>query len=360
MTAFLGLGLTHYPPLSGTDERMADLLRWALSDPDVPEAEKDSARWPEAMRREWGDDGGTAAAAVHRRRLIDGLRRCRDALDGFAPDVVIVWGDDQYENFREEAVPPFSVLAYEDTEVEAFELLNSIGIPNVWGAPDDHKFTMRVDSDTARFLADKLLGADFDIAYAYRQHDGVPFPHAIGNTQLFLDYAAIGNGFPYRIVPVTVNCYGRHLISRKGGLARFAEIATARPDPMAPSPKRCFALGAAVARAFLHSGMRVALVASASWSHAFLTDKTWHLRPDTDADRRLYDALVCGEYGDWTATTPDDILASGQHEILNWCCLLGAMNELDMTLSWSTLVTTDIFNSNKCFAIFESTKDALR
>ena len=36
MAHFLGLGLTHYPLLAGTDERMADLLRWTLADPDIP------------------------------------------------------------------------------------------------------------------------------------------------------------------------------------------------------------------------------------------------------------------------------------------------------------------------------------
>jgi acetyl-CoA C-acetyltransferase len=51
-----------------------------------------------------------------------------------------------------------------------------------------------------------------------------------------------------------------------------------------------------VARSVAASGKRVALVASSSWSHAFLHDKDWHLRPDTDADRELYDAMVRGDY----------------------------------------------------------------
>jgi hypothetical protein len=28
------------------------------------------------------------------------------------------------------------------------------------------------------------------------------------------------------------------------------------------------------------------------------------------------------------------------------------MHELDLPLSWSEFLTTDVFNSNKCFAIF--------
>src|SRR5436305_1836090 len=51
MGEFLGLGLTHYPLLSVADDRMADLLRWTLTDPGIPESEKDPAHWPAPDRR---------------------------------------------------------------------------------------------------------------------------------------------------------------------------------------------------------------------------------------------------------------------------------------------------------------------
>jgi hypothetical protein len=120
-----------------------------------------------------------------------------------------------------------------------------------------------------------------------------------------------------------------------------------------PSPARCFALGAAVARALAKEDKRIALVASSSWSHAFLNDKDWHLRPDTPADERLYDAFVRRDWDVWTSTTAEDVVAAGQHEMLNWFCLAGAMNELGMPLRWSEFLVTDAFNSNKCFAIFD-------
>jgi hypothetical protein len=354
MAEFLGLGLTHYPLLSVADDRMADLLRWTLADPGIPDAEKDPANWPEAMRQEWADDGGTAAAAGHRKQLREGLAACRRALDEFQPDVLVVWGDDQYENFREEAIPPFCVLAYGETEVNPFAVMNDRGAPNVWGLPDDMTFTLRGDADGARRLSNELLEDGFDIAYSYQKRGGAHFPHAIANTQLFLDYDNAGREFPYRILPITVNCYGQHVIARRGGLARFADIQDERLDPVGPTPKRCFQLGAGVARAMAKSDQRVALIASSSWSHAFLTDKTWHLRPDTDADRRLYQQFRNADWDAWTAVTGKEIVDSGQHEMLNWFCLAGAMNELGMKLSWAEFVETDVFNSNKCFAIFDS------
>jgi len=349
---FLGVGMTHYPLLAGTDEHMAGLLRFTLRDPDIPAADKDPANWPASMRADWSDDGGTAAAGQHRKVLRENLARCRAALDDFRPDLVVVWGDDQYENFREEIVPPFCVLAYGDIEVPAFEVMNERGSPNAWGKPDDMTITLHGDAKASRELADTLIADGFDMAYSYRKREGAHFPHAILNTQLFLDYDHAGAEFSYPLVPITVNCYGQHAIARRGGLARFAEISGEQLDPAGPTPVRCFELGRAVIRAYAAADKRVALIASSSWSHAFLCDKLWHLRPDTGADQRLYEALTRSDYSTWRRVTGRQIVDAGQHEMLNWFCLLGAMAEAGMRLGWSNLVTTDVFNSNKCFAIY--------
>ncbi len=235
--------------------------------------------------------------------------------------------------------------------------MNGRGSPNAWGRADDTTFMLKGDPSAARKLADGLISAGFDVAYSYRKRQDTPFPHAIANTQLFLDYDNAGTEFPYPIVPITVNCYGQRAIARRGGLARFAEIRNEQLDPVGPTPARCFELGAAVARTLAATDGRVALVASSSWSHAFLTDRLWHLRPDTVADERLYEALVRGDIDSWRAVTGSEIVEAGQHEMLNWFCLLGAMSQLGLRLDWSTFVATDVFNSNKCFAVFEQEQE---
>ncbi|MCX4428907.1 extradiol ring-cleavage dioxygenase [Streptomyces mirabilis] len=353
MAEVLGLGITHYPMLAGADTHMANLLKSTLKDPDIPAERKEVHNWTELAQREWGDDQGVGAAVTHRERLLADLARCREALDEFRPDVVVVWGDDQYENFREEVIPSFCVLAYDDTEVEAFAVLEKVKVPNAWGLPKDTSFRMRGLPDFAKRLASDVLVSGVDIAYSYEQRKGVHFPHAFANTQIFLDYEHAGREFPYPIVPIAVNCYGEHVIARRGGFARFAEInAGEQLDPPGPSPARCFELGRAVARVARASDQRVALVASSSWSHAFLNDKDWHLRPDSEADRKLYDALVAGDYDTWQKTTTRQIVDAGQHEMLNWFCLLGAMSELGLDLEWSDFVQTEILNSNKTFAVY--------
>jgi hypothetical protein len=100
------------------------------------------------------------------------------------------------------------------------------------------------------------------------------------------------------------------------------------------------------------SPWRVALIASSSWSHAFLCDATWRLRPDTPADRRLYEAMRAGDYDAWRATPLKAVEDAGQQEVLNWFALAGAMESLGARLEWSEFVETHVFNSNKVFAVY--------
>ena len=101
------------------------------------------------------------------------------------------------------------------------------------------------------------------------------------------------------------------------------------------------------------SAWRVALIASSSWSHAFLTPKHYLLYPDVEADRALYDALQAADYATWRQRPLSAIEDSGQQEVLNWMCLVGAMNELGRRPTETSYVQSYIFNSNKCFAVFE-------
>jgi hypothetical protein len=345
MGEILGLGISHWPRLGQRNQDMAFWLRRTLQDPEIPAALKDPANWTELARYEWGDDEGVARAQEHRDAMLAGLRRVRSALDAFAPDAVIVWGDDQYENFREDVIPAFCVLAYQDDQLcKPFG-----GAPNAWGEGKETSFIVKAAPQIAKSLATGMLEEGFDIAYAYKPLHFPGLPHAFINAVLYLDYDR--RGFPYPVIPFQVNCYGRYVISHRGIGFPYAEAAVPL-DPPAPSPARCFDLGRAVARVMAKSPHRVALVASSSWSHAFLCDRTKHLWPDIPADRKLYDALVSGNWEIWRSRPLAEIELSGQHELLNWFCLFGAMTELSHVVSWSEFVETYVFNSNKVAAIF--------
>ena len=345
-------GVTHYPPLSLPDDQMAGILRRTLADGTIPAAERDPTNWPPEMQREWSDDGATAAAAEHRAKLVAGFRRVRAALDAFKPDVVVVWGDDQHENFRADLIPAFSVLAYDDLIVrpwaQAAESAMVAEQRNVWGEGPEVERRIRGRQDIGRWLAEQLLLADFDVAYAYEPLHHPGLAHAFLNTVLYLDYDRAGWDYPVLAMPL--NCYGRKVVGAKGFMTRFGDDVP--PDPPSPRPSRLLALGAAVATAMQASPWRAALVASSSWSHAFLCDHTYRLRPDTAADRRLYDSLVAGDIDTWRATSLDDLEHAGQQEMLNWFCAVGAAEALGQTVSWSDWVATWCLNSNKVFALW--------
>ncbi len=352
MAELLGLGLSHYPPFAGRDEDMAGILRWTLEDPDIPAEAKDEANWPPEMRAEWGSDQGRASAAAHRSQLLAGFKKVRAVLDAFAPDVIVIWGDDQYENFQEDLIPPLAILAYPDLELrpwsEAKASSNMVGKQNYWQESANTVFNVNGHEELGRYLATSLLEQDIDVSYAYRQLHHRGLPHAYLNAVLYLDYHRVG--FPYPVVPFSVNCYGRRVVSHRGYVSRFADLRP--PDPPSPSPKRMMQVGAATARALASSPWRVALIASSSWSHAFICDKTWRLRPDTESDRMLYDAMIANEYRVWQDRTLGEVEDAGQQEMLNWFALIGAMHEIGHKVVWSDLVETHIFNSNKVFAAF--------
>ena len=349
MGEILGLGMTHYPPLTGTDENMAVILRRVLQDPGLPERYRDPSGWPAPMRLEYGDDGGTASAAAHRASLVSQFRRARRLLDDFRPEVVVIWGDDQHENFLDDIIPPFCILAYDQIEGRPWQKPGHP--PNAWGESPDTVLRIAGHRQAGKYLAGRLLEQGVDMAYAYKPLHFPGLAHAFLNTIMFLDYDRVG--FPYAVIPFQVNCYGRRVISQRGGRRSLAHPPSeADFDPPSPTPRRCMEVGAATVRAMRESPWRTALIASSSWSHAFLTDKNYQLHPDIEADRRLYEALRVGDYETWRQTPLASIEASGQQEMLNWYMLAGAMEELGRKPDECDFIETWSFNSDKCFAVW--------
>ena len=348
MGEILGIGVTHYPPLMQSDAQMAGLLNRALASDQVPAALKDPKSWPAGMRKEWDDP--VAAAKEHRARLINGFRKTREALDAFKPDFVVIFGDDQYENFREEGVPSFCVFLQDGFESVPYARYNP-GSANVWGEGKDTVIKTQGHKAGASYLAAKLIEDDFDVSYAYRMRFENGLPHAFINTVLYLDYDR--KGFPYPVVPFHVNCYGSSVIAKRGSTAHLTGEADPNlVDPPGPNPRRCFDIGGAIARVLADSPWRVALVASSSWSHAFLTPKNHYLYPDNAGDRARFDELASGKLTRWRELTTAQIEDAGQQEFLNWVTLGGAMHELKCEPEIIDYVESYIFNSDKCFAVF--------
>jgi hypothetical protein len=345
MAEILGIGTTHYPPGLVPDElKPWPLARMLNTDRRIPERLRDPANWPEPMRKEWGDDEGVTSHKEHRARVFSAYRKIREEIDAFKPDFILMWGDDQYENFKEDIIPPFCVLAYEQIKFKPYGRLR--GRPNIWGEPSDKEFSHPGHHKAGRYLARGLLEAGIDMSYAYKPLHEDGLGHAFANTLLYLDLDRKGFGTP--VVPVAVNCYGSSVIRYQGGFTVHAD----EPDPPSPSPRRCFEMGQATARVLKQSPWRVVVMASSSWSHGFLTEKNNWMYPDLESDRELLGHLRNGNYAAWRDKPLAQMEAAGQQEVLNWTCLAGAMNELNYKAEILDWVETWTFNAPKCLAVF--------
>ncbi len=171
MGEILGIGLTHYPPLVHLDQNMSGPLKFILRSPGLPEQYRQPENWPAPMRAEWGTDEGTSTACRHREALVIWFRKARRVLDDFAPDFIVIWGDDQYENFKEDVIPAFCVMAYETIPARApwTESFGRMLGPNVWDEPDEKTFTLPGHRAGAKYLASGLLAKGFDKCFAFFQ-----------------------------------------------------------------------------------------------------------------------------------------------------------------------------------------------
>lgn len=350
MAEILGLGMTHYPGMT-TKGNLAARAKRFMQDPLLPEQYKDPATWPEPMRREWADDEGWAHSEEHRRQLIENFRWIRQELDAFDPDVVLIWGDDQYENFKEDVVPPFAVLAYPEFQAKPWEHLPP-GRENSWDEPKDREFRYKGHQKAGKYLANRLLADGFDVAYSYQPNHGDGFGHAFLNTALYLDWDRKGLGYP--LLPLSTNCYGRPLTKLRGSvLNNLADLPNEdEVDPSSPHPWRCFDMGRSIGRAMAESPWRAALIASSSWSHNFLTARYHYFHPDVETDKKYYEALVKGDYDFWRRTPLEEIELAGHNELLNWYGLVGAMAELGRKPDEARFVESWLCNSDKVFAVF--------
>ena len=354
MGQILGLGNTHSPPLLLPPGGSMKMFDDALNAKNASSYYQDKANWPSEMIRELGLDHGQSSAIKHRQRQIDCFKQQRAMLDDFNPDFVIIFGDDQYENFQEDIIPPFCIFGLDDQFITKPWVNARYGNNgNAWNLPNDWEFKLNGHREGAKYLATQLMHMDFPIAYAYRLLHQDTLPQAFQNTAMFLDYEM--KGFPYPVIPFQINSYGSDVIRTRGRSRAFLFEnlpQSGLPDPPAPSNAMCMGLGEKLATIILKSDFKVALIGSASWSHSSLSSNTQQIIPDHASDRMLLDAMKAGNYDYWKNLNRETIEAAGQHEILNWMPLIGAMKALGRKAVVQDYIETYLFQANKVFAYF--------
>ena len=157
MGELLGIGCTHAPHLQFTDEAMANVLRRLLKSDRLPAHLRDPQNWPEGMRAEWADDEAAAAARRHREIQVEAFRKARAVLDEFQPDFVLIWGDDQFENFKLDLLTPFCVFALDPVPLAPFHGSDGLqAAANVWNESTDLRWNLPGHQAAANHLAHEL------------------------------------------------------------------------------------------------------------------------------------------------------------------------------------------------------------
>jgi hypothetical protein len=225
------------------------------------------------------------------------IARLGDSLAGAALDALIVIGDDQQEMLHGTDIPP--LLVYDRPMIRSQPPAHATNRPE-WVLRASGRYYANTPRDypvaqhLARHLIAHLDDQGFQVAAAPFDGDAVPMGHAFAFV-----HSQLMNDPPIPVVPVLLN---------------------ALYPPNQPTPARCLEIGEGIARAVaaFPSDARVGVVASGGLSH-FVVDE--------GLDRAVVQALTERNHGALSELPPQK-LNSGNAEIRNWICAVGALGAL--------------------------------
>jgi aromatic ring-opening dioxygenase catalytic subunit (LigB family) len=207
---------------------------------------------------------------------IAAMRELGKSLDEAKPDVAIVIGSDHLETFFLSSVPTFAIIAGETTKAS-------------FAGRD---YDLSVHLPLAEDLLDKLIAADFDLAYSQDAVLGHSFAAVY-------EWVIEGRAIP--VIPLFVNAY----------------------LPPLPSARRCHALGREIARIIEGRPEKVAIIASGGMSHY---PGTWkYPQPAYDFDYWAIDQMERGNHEALLSLTNAQLDEVGNTEMLPWMVMFGAI-----------------------------------
>ncbi len=207
---------------------------------------------------------------------IAAMRELGRSLDKTAPDAAIVIGSDHLETFFLSSVPTFAIVAGETSKAKFA----------------GREYNLPIHSPLAEDLLDRLVKAEFDMAYS---QDAV-----LGHAFVAV-YEWVIEGRRIPVVPLFVNTY----------------------LPPLPTAQRCARLGAAIRDIVAARPERVAIIASGGMSHY---PGTWkYPQPAYDFDGWAIAHMERGNHEKLLDLTNEQLDEVGNTEMLPWMVLFGAI-----------------------------------
>ena len=321
----LGLGTSHSPMLSLPGDLWGEYAQRDKGNPMLLSLEDGSTKTYEELLAAADPAIATRQAPEVFQAQYEACQKAIIALEEAMiqadPDAVIIVGDDQEELFFDDNMPLFSIYWGESMHLTP----RGIGAnaspatkASMWGYGTE-EMDVPVDSALSLHLIESLIEDDFDIAqsrYMNEQAGGTVGPIGYLKEPIVTERRpqAMPHAYSYvvkrimnnkirPIVPITQNTFY---------------------PPNTPSPRRCYNLGKAVAKAIKNwdSDKKVAIVGSGGLSH-FLVDE--------EIDQLAIKGMREKD-AEQLATLPRYRLKSGSSEILNWITAAGACEHLDMEM----------------------------
>ncbi|HEX4998500.1 MAG TPA: hypothetical protein VFY29_09745, partial [Terriglobia bacterium] len=211
---------------------------------------------------------------------IAALRELGTILDETKPDALIVLGSDHLETFSPlNCYPTFGIVA--GTRATAKFGGRTHNLP--------------IKRDLAEHFLEELIERGFDMVYSEDAELGhtfsTPFEYLVGKRDI-------------PVIPFFTNVY----------------------LPPMPTPKRCYALGQAIADILKKRPERVAILASGGMSHYPGTRK--YPTPEFDFDYWMISELEAGRVDSLLNMTAPQLDETGNTELLTWITLYGAIGKV--------------------------------
>lgn len=220
-----------------------------------------------------------------------------------APDVAIIFGNDQHELFLDDIIPAFTVFNGPTIWNEPASAAQAARMPpGIHEAEWGHNPPVRTEypghPELANLIIRQAMSDGFDVARSSR------LPEHPENWSSGIGHAF---GFIYR------------MIMRDKVIPNVPLIANTFFPPNQPTAKRCFDYGRMVGRALKawESDARVAVFGSGGMSHFVI---------DEGLDERIFSAIERRD-GDDLCAIDESLLQSGSSELKNWIAAAGMLFE---------------------------------
>jgi hypothetical protein len=278
----LGIGHSHTPQISVQPEEWPNLGKTEEVSPHLP-PDLDNQLQVDCFREKHA-------------RVQKAVKHLGDKLRQANLDAIVIFGDDQHEQFDDKNMPAVAIYHGDKVDVHPRQARPGTNFPTL------HLEETASEYPNAAGLANHLIGElterEFEITRCNQLKEG----RGIGHAFSFL-YQRLWPECPVPIVPVMINTYY---------------------PPNQPTPKRCHDLGRAIRESLASwsEGQRVGVIASGGLSHIVIDEEI-----DNQTLKALQDKDTEGLYA-----LPRSLLKGGTSEILNWVALDGAVGSLPMNL----------------------------